>query len=79
MHSIQTLCITHEDPSELTARELEVVEHLARGQSYEQIGHALCIIVNTVKAHLHHVYAKAKVASRAEAAEWYWREIAQNG
>ncbi|MEI6712185.1 MAG: response regulator transcription factor [Verrucomicrobiota bacterium] len=55
-----------ETPS-LSARELEVLRHLGRGLSNEDLGRALGVSAETVKSHLKAVFAKLDVAGRAEA------------
>ena len=52
------------DGAVLTRRELEVVHLVARGLSNKAIGKRLSISEGTVKAHVHHIYAKLKLASR---------------
>jgi DNA-binding NarL/FixJ family response regulator len=51
----------------LTHREQEVLELLAKGGYYREIGEALGISQSTVRAHLHSVYRKLHVKSRAQA------------
>jgi DNA-binding NarL/FixJ family response regulator len=51
----------------LTRREIEIVEYLARGLSYENVGTALGISANTVRAHIRSIYDKLVVASKTEA------------
>ena len=51
----------------LTARELEVLGHLARGLSNRQIAEALVITEQSTKNHVSHVLSKLGAASRAEA------------
>jgi HD-GYP domain-containing protein (c-di-GMP phosphodiesterase class II) len=55
-------------PAGLTPREAEVLVELARGRSNPDIAAALSISRKTVSSHLEHVYAKAGVRTRAEAA-----------
>jgi two-component system, NarL family, response regulator len=55
------------EPS-LTARELAVLELVARGMTNKGIGTALSMTEETVKAHLKHVFAKLDVTDRTEAA-----------
>ena len=52
---------------ELTARQLEVVEMLARGLSNKDIAVALEVAENTVKVHLATIYRVLGVASRTTA------------
>jgi DNA-binding NarL/FixJ family response regulator len=51
----------------LTAREVEVVEQLMRGYTYEQVGIALGMSGNTVRTHVRAIYEKLGVSSRTEA------------
>ncbi len=55
------------DERPLTRREVEIVEYLARGLSYENVGTALGISANTVRAHIRSIYDKLVVASKTEA------------
>jgi two-component system NarL family response regulator len=52
---------------ELTGRELEVLELLARGRSNKEIGQSLYIGETTVKSHVKGLFAKLRVLSRTEA------------
>jgi DNA-binding NarL/FixJ family response regulator len=51
----------------LTERELEVLEHLSKGLSYEQIADNLFISYGTVRKHVENIYRKLKVNNRIEA------------
>lgn len=51
----------------LTAREIEELRLLARGQSIRGIARTLQISPKTADAHIQHIYAKAGVSSRAAA------------
>jgi DNA-binding NarL/FixJ family response regulator len=53
----------------LTARELEILEAVARGLSNRAVGSELFLSDQTVKFHLHKIYRKLKVANRTEAAQ----------
>jgi DNA-binding CsgD family transcriptional regulator len=53
---------------ELTARELEVLEHVAAGRSDREIAALLFVSVRTVQKHLEHVYEKLGVRTRTAAA-----------
>ncbi|MEU6623294.1 LuxR C-terminal-related transcriptional regulator [Streptomyces litmocidini] len=52
---------------ELSGREREVLERLARAMSAEDIAADLCVSVNTVKTHLKSAYRKLSVHRRNEA------------
>jgi two-component system NarL family response regulator len=52
---------------ELTAREVEVLQLLARGKSDKEIGSSLNISETTVKSHLGSIFRKLDVLSRTEA------------
>lgn len=54
--------------SELTPRELEILRHLAEGQSNKAIGRTLEITDGTVKLHVKSILRKLGVRSRVEAA-----------
>lgn len=54
--------------SELTPREMEILKHLAEGQSNKAIGRALEITDGTVKLHVKSILRKLGVHSRVEAA-----------
>jgi DNA-binding NarL/FixJ family response regulator len=49
----------------LTARERDVILHVAEGLSTKQLAHRLGLSQGTLKLHLHHIYAKTGVNSRA--------------
>lgn len=53
---------------ELTPRELEILKHVAEGQSNKAIGRALEITDGTVKLHVKSILRKLGVRSRVEAA-----------
>lgn len=54
--------------SALTPRELEILKHVAEGQSNKAIGRALDITDGTVKLHVKSILRKLSVRSRVEAA-----------
>jgi len=54
-------------PSNLSARELEVLRLLAAGRSNQQIADELVISLNTVRRHVSNVFDKTGVANRTEA------------
>jgi HD-GYP domain-containing protein (c-di-GMP phosphodiesterase class II) len=55
-------------PDGLTEREVEVLNLVAKGRSNAEIGKALFISSKTAKNHVAHIYDKAGLATRAEAA-----------
>lgn len=54
--------------TDLTARELEVLQMLARGLTNKEIGRALDISGNTVRNHVNNIISKLDVSDRTEAA-----------
>jgi DNA-binding NarL/FixJ family response regulator len=54
----------------LTAREREVLHHLARGYAYKQIGVRLGISSRTVESHVGAVLRKLQLTSRHEVTHW---------
>jgi DNA-binding NarL/FixJ family response regulator len=55
----------------LTPREQIVLDCLAKGLAYKQIGDQLGISINTIRTHLRHIYEKLHVQSRTEAVAKY--------
>jgi len=53
---------------ELTARELEVLGLIVRGQSNKEIGGSLSISEATVKTHINSILSKMGVTDRTQAA-----------
>ena len=51
----------------LSNREFEILEKIADGISYQQIGNILFISVKTVSKHVEHIYEKLQVHSKLEA------------
>ncbi len=56
----------------LTEREHTVLSKLSEGLSYDEIGGALAIRVNTVRKHIRAIYEKLEVSSRTEAVAKYF-------
>jgi DNA-binding NarL/FixJ family response regulator len=59
---------------QLTARELQVLRHVAKGQSNREIAEDLYISENTVKNHIRNLLEKLQMKSRMEAAMYAVRE-----
>ena len=55
------------NPDGLSAREIEVLAHLAMGKSNREIGEDLFITENTVVRHVSNIFSKAGLANRAVA------------
>jgi DNA-binding NarL/FixJ family response regulator len=51
----------------LTEREREILACAAAGQGNKEIADRLCVSLDTVKTHLHHIYQKLEVNGRVEA------------
>src|SRR5580658_107190 len=71
--SFQKADTANEKQNLLTAREQAVLDSLARGLAYKQIGDELKISINTIRTHLRHIYEKLHVQSRTEAVAKYLR------
>lgn len=64
------------ETKELSARELEVLRHIADGKADKEIAHELGISTNTVKHHISNIYHKLDAVNRAEAiARGYQRHL----
>jgi DNA-binding NarL/FixJ family response regulator len=64
----RVLARMHDSPAdELSAREIDVLQRMVRGESNRAIAVALHVSENTVKTHVSHIFSKLAVQSRAEA------------
>lgn len=54
---------------DLTKREMEILEQLKGGLSYEQIATNLYISYGTVRKHIEHIYRKLQVSNKIEAVQ----------
>ncbi|MBZ0307165.1 MAG: response regulator transcription factor [Anaerolineae bacterium] len=61
-----------EAESQLSPREREVLEFMAKGMTNPEIAHKLSVSENTVRFHLKNIYSKLGVSNRTEAAAWYF-------
>ena len=52
----------------LTARQRQVVVHIARGDTYRECARSLGISVKTLESHMANIFSKTGVASRNELA-----------
>lgn len=71
VQSYQRPLPSNTDVEGLTPREWEVLQLLARGDLYKEIGESLGISVPTVNAHIRRVYEKLHVRSRGQAVARY--------
>lgn len=54
----------------LTYREIEILAHLSRGETNQEISDLLFVSPQTVKSHLYNVYRKINVNNRFQASLW---------
>jgi DNA-binding NarL/FixJ family response regulator len=62
--------IVDDQLDQLTAREREVLRHIARGYLYKEIAQRLGISVKTVEAHVSAVLRKLQLSTRHELSRW---------
>lgn len=53
--------------TELSERELQILDLMAQGKSYNTIAQEICLSIDGVYYHIRHIYEKLHVHSRAEA------------
>lgn len=56
----------------LSERELEIVAHIAKGRTNQEIGAELFISLSTVKTHISRIQEKLDLRNRVEIAAWFW-------
>lgn len=61
----------HKHIEQLTKREKEILEALARGKMNKEVAHELAISSGTVRKHIQHIYEKLHVNTRVEAVNLY--------
>jgi DNA-binding NarL/FixJ family response regulator len=61
------------DQKELSPREQQVLDLLARGLIYSEIGHELDIGVETVRSYVKQICRKLNVRNRIEAIAKFWQ------
>ncbi len=59
----------------LTRREYEILELIARGYRYKEIGDKLNISMDTVRSHIRNTYEKLQVTSKVEAINKVFRKL----
>jgi DNA-binding CsgD family transcriptional regulator/GAF domain-containing protein len=65
--------------AELTRRELEVLRHMAAGDTNARTARRLVISEGTVKSHVKHILRKLGAANRAEAVSLWWQMQDRHG
>ena len=60
------------DIEQLSSREKQILEELARGLMYKEIAGVLFISAETVRKHVYHIYEKLHVTNRVEAVNKYF-------
>ena len=61
---------TEGDLDQLTPREREVLQHIARGYLYKEVALRLGISAKTVEAHVSSVLRKLQLSTRHELSRW---------
>jgi DNA-binding NarL/FixJ family response regulator len=64
---------------QLTPREQEVIQHIARGYLYKEIAQRLGISAKTVEAHVSSVLRKLQLSTRHELSTWAWERFEPPG
>lgn len=72
LDAFSSIPIGEVDPEldQLTDREREVLQHIARGYTYREVGEQLFISVKTVETHVSSVLRKLQLSNRAELTKW---------
>jgi DNA-binding NarL/FixJ family response regulator len=67
VQTFQAMGPSAKETENLSKREHEILEYLAKGYRYKEIADALFISIETVRTHLRNIYEKLHVRSRSEA------------
>jgi DNA-binding NarL/FixJ family response regulator len=72
LEAFTTIDVAQVDPEldQLTKREREVLQHIARGYTYREVATQLYISVKTVETHVSKVLHKLQLSNRAELTKW---------
>jgi DNA-binding NarL/FixJ family response regulator len=74
VQSFQAHAAARAETESLTARELEVLQGLSRGQPYKEIASELGISLSTVRTYIQRIYEKLHVHSQTEAVMKFARQ-----
>ena len=77
VQSFQKPRLAHNETENLSPREQEVLDHLARGFLYKEIADALSLSVPTVSTYIRRIYEKLHVRSRGQAVAKYLHRHAE--
>jgi DNA-binding NarL/FixJ family response regulator len=69
--SFQNKPVPPADKANLSARENEVLECLAKGYLYKQIANHMGISIDTIRSYIRRIYEKLHVRTRTDAVVWY--------
>ncbi|MDH5373857.1 MAG: response regulator transcription factor [Acidimicrobiia bacterium] len=72
LDAFSSIAVADIDPDldQLTPREREVLQHIARGYTYREIGEQLFISIKTVETHVSAVLRKLQLSNRHELSRW---------
>jgi DNA-binding CsgD family transcriptional regulator len=62
-------------PKQLSHREMEVAELVARALNNSEIARSLCVSEHTVKHHLSRIFLKLRLRDREALIVWWWSKI----
>ena len=69
--SFQQKPVSQADKENLSARENEVLDCLAKGYPYKQIAQHMGISIDTIRSYIRRIYEKLHVRTRTDAVVWY--------
>jgi DNA-binding NarL/FixJ family response regulator len=73
VQSFKGTATTSDETKQLSPRERDVLDYLAKGYSYKETAQLMRISYSTVHTHIEHIYQKLHVQSRAQAVAKYLR------